>query len=467
MHPPKTAILTASAIALIVATIAIGHRSTASDGQSSQAQGNGGCHSGQPSHEEIKRLEDSMDPQSNVTFASVLTAERDLVDLFVRPLEPLPLLQAALAGTEDYAVKREFTFAPDFGSELARAPTVAEAEAEFATAFQRLTRQTAGRLESRELVYAAITAMTTSLHDPHTGYLSPNPSLQYELLPPLLDFVGIQTDDGILIEDIKPGGSADAAGLQPGDVILTDNPLVETATNGYSLAVLRGGQEIALTAKYKFSEPGRLFRYALLEGTIGYVRVYGFPLGYSCESLHAFEQNLDDALRELGQQGAEAWILDLRGNGGGGVVPASYVAGRFGYQGIFATLSDRSGHRRETNTSVSALIGGPLEILVDRNSASASEVVAYTFQGSGLGTIVGSRTAGAVVGAGTKLLNAGMLEIGEFVVEAGPSHAKLDGVGVGPDLNVALDLDLLMHNGRDTQLEAALADIRSRQGDHK
>src|SRR5439155_9624517 len=98
MSRPKAAVLTTIAIVLIVATVVIARQSSggSSHTQDSRAQDNGACNPNQPSPEEIKRFEDAIEPHTRPTVASILTAEHALLDLFVRPIEAQPLLQAVL-----------------------------------------------------------------------------------------------------------------------------------------------------------------------------------------------------------------------------------------------------------------------------------------------------------------------------------------------------------------------------------
>ena len=238
---------------------------------------------------------------------------------------------------------------------------------------------------------------------------------------------------------------------------LTSHPTDARKTEPVS--VRRGTSTFEVTPE--IHEPAML-KSSLLAGNVGYIRLYEFRADPSCESLQAFESLLDGILQDLSKAGAKGWVFDLRGNPGGAIVAAQYVAGRFGFNGLLLTAHDRFGQRLPVESLTSAgEVKGPLDVLVDEQSASASEVIASVFQETRRARVFGTKTPGAVVAASYYPIAGGILQVTEALLEVGPSNHVLDKIGVTPDVVVALDPKLLM-DGHDSQLDAALADIQKR-----
>jgi carboxyl-terminal processing protease len=206
-----------------------------------------------------------------------------------------------------------------------------------------------------------------------------------------------------------------------------------------------------------------MFGSQLLAETIGYVRLFAFPSDGSCDSLNSFASQLDGALSSLRREGAQAWILDLRSNPGGGIIPASFMAARFGFEGLVATAHYPNGAIEPFESiGMNAIGRDPVVVLVDQYSASASEVVAFDLQESRRARVLGARTQGSVVvGVGVPVFG-GTLQVTAALLEVGPENKRLDFVGVQPDKIVSLDLNLLAREQRDSQLEAAIAELQSK-----
>jgi carboxyl-terminal processing protease len=128
--------------------------------------------------------------------------------------------------------------------------------------------------------------------------------------------------------------------------------------------------------------------FRLLDENIGYVRASVFGDKTTAQ--------LDAALKELSAKGARAIVLDLRNNGGGWVVAAREMVGRFVANGTALIEVSRSGERvDEVLTSADVRVyATPLVVLVNGGTASASEIVAGALKDRGRATIIGERTFG-------------------------------------------------------------------------
>ena len=297
-----------------------------------------------------------------------------------------------------------------------------------------------------------------------------------------------------LVTRVKPGSSADRAGLRTGFAL--------TSIDGVSVAVIAdsASQRPPFTAANDrffrlqallwalYGEPGSLVlvqyvdaqgqeREAALERTDrgnGVELFPGFPpvhLEYSHRTLpggvqylsfNAFQPDVPQTLIELIEHGDRdaPIILDLRGNNGGSVTATLELLARFTPRRLLAF------HRRARQELEDVYVEpatyvhrGPVAVLVDELSISAAENLAGIMQRAGLATVIGNRTPGQLLwGEGFPLGDdvMALVPVAEILFADG---TRLEGVGVMPDNPVDLHRDDLLI-GVDTQLEAALDYLR-------
>lgn len=162
---------------------------------------------------------------------------------------------------------------------------------------------------------------------------------------------------------------------------------------------------------------------------IGYAQLATFSRGAHGE--------LRDEIERLRKRGAEGFVLDLRGNGGGLLDEAVLVASIFQEEGPVVTIEGRSRDRRTLEATGNALEDlGPLVVLVDGDTASASEIVTAALKENDLATVIGTTTYGKGVFQEVIPLQAGGaldLTVGEYLTSNGTS---ILGKGVKPDERV-------------------------------
>ncbi len=262
---------------------------------------------------------------------------------------------------------------------------------------------------STEAAYNALRAELERLGDPYTRFMNPD---QYRSLTSQtsgeLSGVGVRLrvdTASKLLTVVEPiaNSPASEAGIQAGDRILaidgkrTQGMTVEDASRliqgeigtRITLKIERSGQspfDLPLTrARIELSN----VNFALRQengARIGYIRLTEF-------SGHAPEQ-MKNAIEQLLEQDAEAFVLDLRGNPGG-LLQASIEISRYWLQDVSIVRTvDRTGSSEDIKASKAALTELPLAVLVDGGSASSSEILTGALQDNNRAVVVGSQTFG-------------------------------------------------------------------------
>ncbi|MCJ8165846.1 carboxy terminal-processing peptidase [Pontibacter sp. E15-1] len=263
----------------------------------------------------------------------------------------------------------------------------------------------------------------TNVYDPHTGYFPPKDKSNFDIeFTGRLEGIGasLQEKDGqIKVMEIVPGSPSYLQGdLKPGDAIQKvaqgngEPVLVEGMRLDDAIQLIRGkkGTEVRLTVKKPdgSSKVIPIVRDIIVldEGyaqsaiindkeKIGYIKLPGFYADFQNKDGRFSGADVKQEIEKLKKAGMEGLILDLRNNGGGSLSDAVEMAGLFIEQGPIVQVKTASGKAvvlddRDTQVQYS----GPLVILVNANSASASEILAAAMQDYKRAVIVGSPTYG-------------------------------------------------------------------------
>jgi carboxyl-terminal processing protease len=293
------------------------------------------------------------------------------------------------------------------------------------------------QIDAEDVYQLFINAFASTL-EPHTNYLSPRTSENFEIRMSLsLEGIGalLRTDgEYTLVEKIIPGGPADLCGLlhatdrivgiaQQNEKEFNDvvgwrlEEVVEqirgTKDTKVKLQILPGkeGQtakikEIHITRdKIKLEEQAarsevieihdesKVFKIGVIDIPAFYIDFAAYQRGES--DYRSTTRDVDNLIKQLKSEKIDALILDLRSNGGGSLTEATQLTGLFIDEGPIVQVRDSNGHievHRDLDTNIS--YQGPLIVLVDRFSASASEILASAIQDYHRGMVVGETTFG-------------------------------------------------------------------------
>ncbi len=328
----------------------------------------------------------------------------------------------------------------------------------------------ADRMADPAAFHRATRERLAGLGTSHTQYYTAEDVGYYELLalfaevlkrPAEYDGIGadlVERDGGWFVARTFPGSPAERAGLWRGDRLATADGLPLSPRRTFAG---KAGKEVALGVERRRGEPLVALRIvphsvqpreewlAAQRAATRVLDFHGHRIAYALVWVCGGEepqQILADALAGP-LAGAEALVLDFRG-GWGGCNPS--FLDLFNPTTPELTTIDREGRR----SSYPGSWKKPLVLLVDGGTRSGKEVVARAVQRHRLGTLVGERTAGAVVAGRPFLLRDGSL-LFLAVSDVRVDGERLEGKGVEPDVPVAAELPYA--EGRDPQLLRALA----------
>lgn len=317
------------------------------------------------------------------------------------------------------------------------------------------------------LTTAAINGMLESLEDSYAVYYD---AAHYQYLQEqnsgTFDGIGVtitSVDGKVVVVSVLEGSPAEKAGIKANDVIVSIDGETQDAWDVDDVVLrIRGeeGTSVTLGIQREGESSLRTFTVTraaidvpnveseLLESDIGYISLYTFN-----------EQSANDvrsAIEDLSQQGAKGFILDLRDNPGGLLTAAVDVSSLFVDSGVIVRVEDRDGVAKEYQATGEAATDAPLVVLINGNSASASEIVSGALQDYGRATLVGERSYGKGSVQEIEELTSGgaiKLTVAHYVT---PKNRVIDKIGLTPDVVVEMDAALAADHATDTQLQRAI-----------
>ena len=280
------------------------------------------------------------------------------------------------------------------------------------------------------------------------------------------------TAGGVQIVECYKGSTAEEAGVKVDDVItaingedITDTELQDVVSmikdnedKDVVLTVQRKGEDTReITVKVSNVELPSVFGEMLDENT-GYIQITEFK-GVTVEQY-------EEVFADLKEQGMERLVVDLRDNPGGLLNVVCDILRDILPEGLIVYTEDKNGNRSEETCDGKNPLDMPLAVLVNGNSASASEIFAGAVKDYGLGTIVGTTTYGKGVVQSIRQLSDGSavkLTIANYYTPKGNSINK---TGIRPDVEVELSPELLnqeeITHEEDNQLQAALNSLNTK-----
>ncbi|WP_373213908.1 S41 family peptidase [Blautia obeum] len=280
------------------------------------------------------------------------------------------------------------------------------------------------------------------------------------------------TAGGVQIVECYKGSTAEEAGVKVDDVItaingedITDTELQDVVSmikdnedKDVVLTVQRKGEDTQeITVKVSNVELPSVFGEMLDENT-GYIQITEFK-GVTVEQY-------EEVFADLKEQGMERLVVDLRDNPGGLLNVVCDILRDILPEGLIVYTEDKNGNRSEETCDGKNPLDMPLAVLVNGNSASASEIFAGAVKDYGLGTIVGTTTYGKGVVQSIRQLSDGSavkLTIANYYTPKGNSINK---TGIRPDVEVELSPEFLnqeeITHEEDNQLQAALNSLNTK-----
>ncbi len=318
-----------------------------------------------------------------------------------------------------------------------------------------------------KVTYGAIRGMMQSLGDPHSYFADPQErNVSEAQLQGGFEGIGVyveMTSDGRLrVVGTQEGSPGERAGIRVGDVIIqVDGNPIDGLNVVQAVSLIRGprGTKVTLALRREgVAEPLSVevaraeikvesVRAKMLDQNVAYVRVSQFGLQTNRE--------LRDALSRLLGQNPRGLVLDLRSNPGGYLASAVDVASQFLSEGV-VLYEERSGSERQEYPVKSGGIATNINmaVLVDRGSASASEIVAGALQDHQRAPLVGERTYGKGSMQSVHSLSDGSslhVTIARWLT---PNQRPINGNGLVPDFPMDPPTDGAP--GSDPQLDRAV-----------
>lgn len=220
-----------------------------------------------------------------------------------------------------------------------------------------------------------------------------------------------------------------------------------------TVTVVREGQdpmEMTLTRKLIEEDAAT---WQMLDGSIGYIQLSGFS--------GVAPKQFSQAMESLQEEGMKGLILDLRGNPGGQLNAVVEIADSLLPEGLVTYTETRQGQRVEFTSDAETILDVPLVVLIDQDSASASEVLAGALRDHKAGVLVGTTSFGKGIVQTTYNLGDGSALKITMARYYTPNGDFIHGVGIEPDIQVDMEepVDAVRLTQEDTQFQAALEKI--------
>ena len=322
-----------------------------------------------------------------------------------------------------------------------------------------------------EMVDTIYKAVMSSLGDPYTVYYTAD-----EFNAFMESSSGSYCGIGVVVQQNMQTGLVTAvrpyedcpgyeAGIRPGDLILAvDGTEITGMDLNTAVALIKGEEGTSVTITLQRDEEVfdvevtrrqidvKTVNYRMMDDNIGYIQIEEFDEVTSDQ----FSQALDSLI----EQGMEALVIDIRNNPGGILDTVVAMLDELLPEGTIVSVKDRNGTAQEYTSDADTKLTVPLTVLINGNSASASEIFAGAIKDYGVGTLVGTTTYGKGIVQTAFSLSDGTgvkITIEDYYLPSGKSIHK---VGVDPDVEIDLPDELKTYvtipEDEDVQLQKAI-----------
>ncbi|MEH7083542.1 S41 family peptidase [Neobacillus drentensis] len=299
------------------------------------------------------------------------------------------------------------TFALAFGDE--KVVTVGTERPEFTKLYEAFDTLKSGYykdIDQKKVINGAINGMVESLDDPYSDYMSNEEAESFHgSISSSFEGIGaeIQEKDGhiVIVSPIK-GSPAEKAGLKPNDMIMSVNGKSLQGMNSTQAVTLIRGKK-GTKVELSIQRPGTdaPMTVPIIRDEIPIETVYGEMVGDGIAKVQitSFSSNtakeLVEKLNELNGKGMKGLVLDLRQNPGGLLDQAISISSMFVPKGkLILKVEDRNGKIKEYPSQNEGNPNLPLVVLIDKGSASASEILAGAVKESAGVKLVGEKSFG-------------------------------------------------------------------------
>jgi len=323
-------------------------------------------------------------------------------------------------------------------------------------------------VDSETMENGVYRGLIDSLDDPYSAYFSAEEmEKQQENLDGIYYGIGayVRYDSEVgfaRLGEIFPGSPAEESGLREGDLIVkvgdeyTKDKALEEITalikgaegTKVVLTIMREGESEAWEVEVERREvPKQTVSYEMLDDRIAYIRISEFD--------KVTVDQFADALATAKGSEMLGLVLDLRDNPGGNLAAVIDVARKILPKGLVVYTEDKAGKRQVYNCDGENELTVPLVVLVNGNSASASEVLAGAIKDYGKGKLLGTTTFGKGIVQKYIAISDGSavkLTTSKYYT---PKGNNIHGIGIEPDEELEMDYERYLKEGYDNQLERA------------
>lgn len=307
-----------------------------------------------------------------------------------------------------------------------------------------------GEIDPAALREGAYKGMVDALGDVYTVYYTPEEAQEVfdqteGVYYGIGAYVEIDTVSGyVKVSSVIPNTPAEEAGLQSDDIFYKiegedlaglDTSQVVARIKGEEgtivhLTMIRDGEpfEVDVTRR-KIESP--TVQHSMLEDGMGYIQIAEFD--------EVTAKQFKEALKGITAEGAEGVILDLRANPGGSLSAVLDIADMLLGKGLLLYTEDKYGEREEFYSDANVIWDKPIVLLVDHNSASASEVLSGALKDYGKATLVGTTTYGKGIVQRIKMMRDGSAVKVTISAYYTPNGINIHGTGIEPDVVVEFD----------------------------